>query len=467
MSVVARLRPRADPTGAAGECIVAPVRARLASIKLPLALLAAFGLGVSVGGSRADARDEWTSPHALVAQLARVLVLVENHYVDPVPREKLLSGALGGMVAALDPHSSYLDRADWAELESETKGEFGGVGVEVEVKSDRLVVIAPIDGSPAYRAGIKSGDRIVAIDGLDARGTPFDKLVKRMRGAPGSKVRVTLLREGAPKPIELELVREIIHVASVSGTLLVGDVAYVHIKQFQENTHGELMATLARLRTEAKGRAITGVLLDVRSNPGGLVDEAEAVADELMDQGTIYTLRRRGKTVEQAQARAGGALASVPVVALVNEWSASAAELLVGALQDYDRALVVGVPSFGKGSVQTILPLPGATGLKITTARYFTPKGHAIQADGIHPDVVVGGPVKTTRERDLPEHLAPEGPNGGAASAESRAPRETLDGGAPDAPPVTRDVPFDPSTSQDVVLRVGWERLRQRMSKTR
>ena len=277
--------------------------------------------------------------------------------------------------------------------------------------------------------------------------------------------------------LTFELTREVIHVSAVTYKLLDGDVGYLRIKQFQERTHAELMTATAKMRSESKNGRLAGILLDLRSNPGGLVDEATEIADEFLATGGIYSMRHRGEIIEDLKARSGGAFLDLPSVCLVNEWSASASELLVGALQDNKRTTVVGANTFGKGSVQSILPLPNGAGLKLTTARYYTPSGHAIQADGIHPDVVIepgtrapNEPVHIVRERDLPGHLAAEGPQklGQSGNVPSRAP--VVDAGLVTSPEDevigsrARDIPFDPSQSKDVVLRVGYQTLRTAMS---
>jgi len=465
--------------------------------------VAAFVGGVLVGGMRAEATPEAQNPYQAVAQLGRVLVQIENHYVDPVERGKVVEGAIKGMVENLDPHSSYLPPEEWKQFQSDTEGKFGGVGLEVDGRNEKLVVIAPIEGSPAAKVGIKSGDQIVAVDGEDVMSQPLEKVVKKMRGAPGTKVKITVHRESgrgtavagaldagvapsAPLPgdkgdagaaertgttLTFEVTREVIHVSAVTYKLLEGNVGYMRIKQFQERTHAETMVALAKLRGEAKGGAIAGVLLDVRSNPGGLVDEATEIADEFLGGGGIYSMRHRGQVIEDLKANPGGAFVDLPVVVLVNEWSASASELLVGALQDNKRATVVGANTFGKGSVQSILPLPSGAGLKLTTARYYTPSGHAIQADGIHPDVIIetgtrapAEAAKITRERDLPGHLPPEGPQGGATARDAGS--VVIDGGTSDevSGMLARDVPRDPSNAADVVLRVGYQMLKTQIA---
>jgi carboxyl-terminal processing protease len=464
--------------------------------RILLPTVAAFAGGLALGGMRADATPEAQNPYQSIAQMGRVVVQVENSYVDPVERGKLVEGAIKGMVENLDPHSSYLPPEEWKQFQSDTEGKFGGVGLEVDGRGEKLIVIAPIEGSPAQLAGIKSGDQILGVDGEDVLTQPLDKVVKKMRGAPGTKVKITVHREmgrgtaaaGAPDSgidggggsggaertgitLTIEVTREIIHVSSVSYKLLDGNVGYIRIKQFQDRAHAEMMTATAKLRAESKTGALTGILLDVRSNPGGLVDEAAEIADEFLTTGGIYSMRHRGEVIEDLKARSGGAFADIPCVALVNEWSASASELLVGALQDNKRATVVGANTFGKGSVQSILPLPGGAGLKLTTARYYTPSGHAIQADGIHPDVVIEsgtkGPTeipRVLRERDLPGHLSPEGPQGGNAARDAGS--VVIDGGTVDEVSglLARDVPTDPSSSPDVVLRVGYQMLKAQIS---
>ena len=470
-------------------------------LRILLPTLGAFAGGLVLGTYRAEATPENQNPYQSVNQLGRVLVQVENHYVDPVERNKLVEGAIKGMVENLDPHSAYMPPEEWRQFQSDTEGKFGGVGLEVDGRGDKLIIIAPIEGSPAQRAGIKSGDQIVGVDGEDVLGQPLDKVVKRMRGAAGTKVKITVLREvkgaktkekasrdgkepkeeaadaGAAPPertgqtLTFELTREVIHVSAVLHKLLDGNVGYLRIKQFQERTHAELMAAASKMRAESKSGGLAGILLDVRSNPGGLVDEATEIADEFLASGGIYSMRHRGEVIEDLKARPGGAFADLPVVALVNEWSASASELLIGALQDNKRATVVGANTFGKGSVQSILPLPNHAGLKLTTARYYTPSGHAIQADGIHPDVLLDpgtrAPAeapKVVRERDLPGHLPAEGPQGGGAPRDGGAAVRVEAGPDDVAGTIARDVPQDPSTSNDVVLRVGYQMLKAQMS---
>jgi carboxyl-terminal processing protease len=337
----------------------------------------------------------------------------------------------------------------------------------VESRNDQLVVLAPIEGSPADRAGVKSGDVIVSVDGKDPSAEPLDKLVKRLRGAPGSHVKIGVRRAGVADLLSFDLARELVHVPSVSSKLLLNGVAYVRIKQFQDHTHDELLVAAAKLRSRAGGR-VSGIILDLRSDPGGLVDQAADVADEFLDGGVIYSTRHRGQIVDEVKAHSGGAFSSGPCVVLVNQYTASASELVAGALQDQKRATVVGEPTFGKGSVQAIIGLPGGAGMRLTVSRYYTPSGRAIQADGVHPDVTVETSKDEAgvsyREKDLDGHLAPE--TSGAQAKPKSVVVVTDDGGAPVPEPTgteARGVPEDPEKGGDVMLKVGWKVLAQAM----
>jgi carboxyl-terminal processing protease len=415
------------------------------AVPLTCCTLAAFAGGALYGGRTALATSSDQNAYRMVDQFARVLVQIENNYVDPVDRSKLAEGAIRGMVEGLDPHSSYMSAEEFSLFTSETEGQFGGVGIEVESRGDQLIVIAPIEGSPAEHAGIRSGDRILAIDGEDVSKTTLDKLVHRMRGAPKSHVKVTVRRQADKDLLTFDLVREIIHVPSVASRTLDGGVAYIRIRQFQEHTHDELLRAAAKLRAE-NASGFSGIVLDLRSNPGGLVDESAEVADEFVRS---------------------------PIVVVVNEYTASAAELLAGALQDNKRAVVVGANTFGKGSVQTILDLPGGAGMRLTTARYYTPSGHSVQAEGIEPDVKVElrrdpalAGLSTLHERDLEGHLA-----AGKRTREPAAPRPTYTeppkpSPAPSPPEASpdgssaKDVPKDPTTGTDFALRIAYQALR-------
>jgi len=417
-----------------------------------LCVLSSFLGGATVGAlAHAAKKDE--SPHAAVEQFAKVLVMIENRYVDPVDRTRLLEGAVKGMVSELDPHSEYFPPKEYQDFTAETEGKFGGVGIEIDGSGEYLVVIAPIEGGPAEAAGIKSGDEIVAIDGKDAKGIGVEKSVRLMRGDPDTKVELTIRRPSENgKLYKVPLVRKEIHVPSILTDVLPNGVAYLRIRQFQEKTHADMVDAVAKLRAKMGGK-ILGVVLDMRRNPGGLVDQAVGVADEFLDKGVIFSMRGQGgKVIDESKATTGGVLLDIPLAVLVDEGSASAAELVAGALQDYKRGPIVGVTTYGKGSVQSIVELSGGAGLKLTTARYYTPLGRSIQAQGIVPDVVVEasrvGDAKGLpfpKEKDLPHALPAEGvvapdagpplptlPPPGASSSSVTPP--AADGGVPPSP---------------------------------
>ena len=357
-----------------------------------------------------DAESE-TVPLEEIRRYVAVFNMVREAYVEPVDDATLMQAAIRGLLHDLDPHSAYLEHEASENLAERTRGAYEGIGVEiVRQPDDTLKVIAPIDGTPAARAGIKPGDVIVAVDGRPLSGSsPDDDL---LRGPPGSEVVLTVVREDLDEPLDIPVVRDTIRVASVRGRMLEPGYGYVRISMFQADTGADFAAELDRLSTEAGG-ALEGLVIDVRSNPGGLLTTAVQVADELLDKGTIVTTRGRLAISDTAfTATSGDRLDGAPVVVLVDAGSASAAEVLAGALRDNDRARVVGSRTFGKGSVQTVLPLDNGDSVKLTTARYYTPSGRSIQAQGIVPDVVLkaengeGAPVRPTfSEASLPGHL--------------------------------------------------------------
>lgn len=434
-----------------------------------------------VGGSlssrlSATATTQTQNPYAPLEQLAKVLVLVENSYVEPASRNKMIEGAIKGMVAELDPHSAYMNPDEYALFQSDTEGKFGGIGVEVDFRGEFLTVIAPIEGSPAERAGVQPGDQILAINNKPLRGETMDKLVTMMRGPTGSKVHLTLRRKNVNDVIQLDLVREEIRVRSIVSKRLGNDVGYLRIRQFQQGTHTDFLRAAGSLRSASQA-PLRGVLVDMRNNPGGLVDEAEAIADEFLSSGMIYSTRHRGRVLEESAATEGGAFASIPVVVLVNEYSASSAELVAGALQDNRRASIVGNTTFGKGSVQTIFDLPQGAGMRLTTMRYYTPSGRSIQAEGIKPDVMIGAPGSDAqgaeafvlRERDLDGHLAAEQAKAPApASATvvvnpSAASAANNNGSANPILVRAEDIPEDPSKGSDFALAVAYDLLLKKL----
>ena len=322
-----------------------------------------------------------------LAVFNNVLSIVEKNYVETVDDKKLIEGAINGMLSSLDPHSNYLDPDTFKEMQVETKGSFGGLGIEITIKDGYVTVVSPIEGTPAYRVGIQPGDKIVKIEGKSTKNMTLIDAVKMMRGPKGSKITITVFRDGMSKPEDYTITRDVIKIQSVRAKLLDGGIGYVKVASFQEGTDKDLHEALGKFRKEGK---IRGVVLDLRNNPGGLLDQAVKVSDEFLEKGLIvYTDGRVENQRMRFEATKKKGVEKYPMVVLVNGGSASASEIVAGALQDQDRALILGTQTFGKGSVQTIIPLEDGSGLRLTTARYFTPKGRSIQVKGITPDIVV------------------------------------------------------------------------------
>ncbi len=345
---------------------------------------------------------------------------VRAEYVEEVEDEELIASAIRGMLAALDPHSSYLSADAFKDMQVQTRGEFGGLGIEVTMENGLVRVVSPIDDTPAFRAGIEPGDLISHIDGEQVLGLTLNEAVERMRGPVNSDIVVTILREGEEQPFDVTLVRDIIRIKSVRSRA-EGTVAYVRITSFNEQTEPGLRNSLDNLREEI-GDELAGVVIDLRNNPGGLLDQAVAVADAFLDKGEIVSTRgRRNESAQRFNARPGDLAEGLPVVVLINGGSASASEIVAGALQDHNRALVLGTASFGKGSVQTVIPLPGNGAMRLTTARYYTPSGRSIQATGIEPDIKVEqatidlAEAESQTEADLRNHLDSSGDASGRA----------------------------------------------------
>jgi len=348
--------------------------------------------------------------------LTEVLRQIEKNYVEPQDDQKLVQGAIKGMVQSLDPHSSFLSKDEHQDLLSETKGSFSGIGIEITVRDNVLTVVSPIEGSPAYKAGMQAGDKIIKIDGKVAADMTLPEAVKSIRGEKGTKVTLTVMREGAEKPLEFTVIRDVIPIRSVRSTVLSPKIAYVRISNFQSKTTNDLSAELEKLEN---GRKLEGLILDLRNNPGGLLSQAIDVSDLFLDSGVIVSTKGRESSQDmKASAHKKKTDRTYPIIVLVNGGSASAAEIVAGALQDNKRALILGTKTFGKGSVQTIIPLSDGSGLRLTTAMYYTPSGRSIQANGIVPDVEVKfvPPVedegkekaRMLREKDLKGHLPGE-----------------------------------------------------------
>ena len=313
---------------------------------------------------------------------------VRAQYVEEVSDEQLIEAAVQGMLGALDPHSGYLPPREFKDMQVQTRGEFGGLGIEVTMENGLVKVISPIDDTPASRAGLQPGDLISQIDGEPIMGLTLSEAVERMRGPVKSEITVTVLREGEPAPFDVTLIRDVIKIRSVRWRI-EGDIGYIRITSFNEQTRPGLTEGVETLRGEI-GDGMKGLVLDLRNNPGGLLDQAVAVSNAFLEQGEIVSTRgRRSENAQRYNAEAGDLLDGLPIVVLINGGSASASEIVAGALQDHDRAVVLGTRSFGKGSVQTVIPLPGEGAMRLTTARYYTPSGRSIQATGIEPDIAV------------------------------------------------------------------------------
>lgn len=342
-----------------------------------------------------------------------VLTIVQKNYVEQIKVKDLVHGAIKGMITTLDPHSSFMPPEAFKEVQVSTKGEFGGIGIQLGVKENNLVVIAPIEGTPADRAGIKAGDLIVKVNEEITKDMTLADAVQKMRGPRGSKVTLTIRREGEQAPLIFNLVREVIKIESVRSKMLEDGIGYVRITQFQEQTAKDLSRALKKLKDEKR----QSLILDLRNNPGGLLTSAVEATEQFIDKGklVVFIKGREGRKDEYI-ADDKAEHEEFPMVVLVNDGSASASEIVAGALQDWGRALVLGTQTFGKGSVQTILPLSDGAGLRLTTAKYYTPKGRSIQNEGIIPDVIVkpiqlreAAAVAPRREKDLERHLKNEG----------------------------------------------------------
>ncbi len=356
---------------------------------------------------------------------ARVLSYVQNNYVEPVDEQQLVHGAIKGMLDTLDPHTVFMPPDMFKEMKIDTAGEFGGIGLEITKRNDNIVVVAPVDDTPSQRAGIKTGDLLLRIDDEPTRNMELTRAKQKMRGPAGKKVLLTIMREGFSAPREFAIIRDHIRIASVESALF-GGIGQVKIKNFQERTDASLFKELEKLRVQNGGRELRGLVIDLRNNPGGLLDQAVAISDRFLAGNlTIVTTRgRNGTQVTEEKSKDRDTERPYPIVVLVNAGSASASEIVAGALQDHRRAVVLGVPTFGKGSVQTIIEMEDGSGLKLTIARYFTPSGRSIQEKGILPDFVVGESEddkvaqKTgqVRERDLNHHFKGEGEAGDPSS---------------------------------------------------
>jgi carboxyl-terminal processing protease len=376
-------------------------------LRAPLALSAGLLIGVGITlthGVLADRQaavmidtGTQTLPLKDLQTFVEILNRVKSDYVEPVKDETLLENAVRGMLAGLDPHSSFLDKDEFKEMNIATTGKFGGLGIEVQMQNGFVRVVSPIDDTPASKAGILAGDLIVKIDETPVKGLSLTEAVQKMRGDPGTKVSLTVVREGAPAPLLMEMKRDVIAVTSVRSRMLEPGLGYVRISQFAVNTGKLLGEELNKLKKEAGGQ-LKGLVLDLRNNPGGVLNAAVEVSDAFLEKGNIVSIKGRlNDSNRDFNANAGDLMGGRPLVVMINGGSASASEIVAGALQDHHRGVLVGAKSFGKGSVQTVLPLQNDSAIKLTTARYYTPSGKSIQAEGVTPDITIES-VKVSKD---------------------------------------------------------------------
>ena len=427
----------------------------------------------------AVARDSYERLEAFT----NVLSIVQKNYVDEVSTQQLIEGAINGMLVGLDPHSAYLTPDLYKELQVDTKGSFGGLGIEITVRNGILTVVSPIEDTPAFRGGVKPGDQIIKIEGEFTKDLSLIDAVKKMRGPRGTKITLTLRREGVQNLIDVVLTRELIKIQSVKSRMLEKGYAYIRVTQFQERTDEDLESAIRNLGKESGG-SLAGVVLDLRNNPGGLLTQAVRVSDVFLDSGLIvYTEGRLEGQKQRYFAHKRKTHSEFPMVVIVNGGSASAAEIVAGALQDHRRALVLGTQTFGKGSVQTILPLDDSSALRLTTARYYTPSGRSIQATGITPDIIMEertvlakaegeednpSGLQPIREQNLPGHFdnRPTIPSDKdkakekekeAIEGKKKQPSVPTDSESPTAAGETPDLERDPQIDRALELLKGWQ----------
>lgn len=391
-----------------------------------MALTLLLGFVVGKGWERTG---HATETYEELKTFSEVLTQVQKHYVEEVKVKDLVQGAIRGMLSTLDPHSAYMTPDMYKEIQVETKGEFGGVGIQIGIKENRLAVIAPIEGTPAQKAGIRAGDFITKVNDEVTKDLTLMEAVQKMRGPKGTKVSLTIQREGVPEPLVFTLIRDIIRIESVRAKVIEGNIGYIRLTQFQESTAKDLSRALKQLREQK----VQSVILDLRNNPGGLLTSAVEVSEQFVGPGKlIVSIKGRDGRKDEYVSRAKEQPDDFPMIVLVNEGSASASEIVAGAMQDWGRAVVIGTTTFGKGSVQTILPLADGSGLRLTTAKYYTPKGRSIQSTGITPDIIVkpqpvsvakAGEKETESKSAKPKELnppaaAPDTPKNNGALAE-------------------------------------------------
>ncbi|WP_406872867.1 S41 family peptidase [Aminobacter sp. P9b] len=400
---------------------------RKLSLLLAGALMGATAMGLVYGAPGSTANAAGSETYRQLAIFGDIFERVRGQYVTPPDEKSLIENAINGMLTSLDPHSSYLNAEAAKDMRVQTKGEFGGLGIEVTMENELVKVITPIDDTPAAKAGVLAGDFISKIDGEEVRGLTLNDAVEKMRGLVNTPIKLTILREGADKPIEISIMRDVIKVKAVKFRV-DNDVGYMKITSFTEKTFDDLQNAIEQIKKQVPGDKLKGYVLDLRLNPGGLLDQAVSVSDTFLDRGEIVSTRGRDpKDITRFDSRAGDDIDGKPLIVLVNGGSASASEIVAGALQDHRRATVVGTQSFGKGSVQTIIPLAENGALRLTTALYYTPSGKSIQGKGITPDIKVDQPLPadlqgrdvTRGESELKGHIkgAEESDTGSGSAA--------------------------------------------------
>ena len=381
---------------------------------LSVLLLSTLLTTPALSAPRRLTEEQTKDPYVLMELFGAAYSVIKADYVEDTDNRKLIENAIDGMLSQLDPHSGFMDKESFDEMQTQTKGEFGGLGMEVGMDNGFVRVMAPIDDTPAYKAGIQTGDYITHVDGISTFGQSLNTTVKKMRGKPGTKVKLTLSRKDKD-PFDITLKRDIIKVRPVKFEAK-DDIGYIRISTFSETTTDMLHHAIKELKKQIGKDKVKGYVLDLRNNPGGLLDQAVDVTDTFLTQGEIVSTRsRKPEDTMRFSAKTGDLTDGLPLVVMINEGSASASEIVAGALQDHKRAVIVGLKSFGKGSVQTVRPIPGFGGMRITTARYYTPSGKSIQAKGITPDIVIPrakleeeAPIKGYGEADLPKAIAAE-----------------------------------------------------------
>ncbi len=423
----------------------------------PMVVVALF-MGVLIGKGW-ERTGHATETYEELKIFSEVLTQIQKHYVEETKVKDLVQGAIRGMLATLDPHSAYMTPEMYKEMQVETKGEFGGVGIQIGVKDNRLAVIAPIEGTPAYRAGIKAGDFITKVNDEPTKDLTLMDAVQKMRGPKGTKVSLTIQRDGVQDPLVFTLVRDIIKIESVKSKVIDNNIGYIRLTQFQESTGKDLSRVLKQFREQK----IQAIILDLRNNPGGLLTAAVDVSEQFVGNGKliVYIKGRDGRKDEYFS-RTKEPFDDSPMIVLVNEGSASASEIVAGALQDWGRAVIVGTTTFGKGSVQTILPLGDGSGLRLTTAKYYTPKGRSIQSTGITPDIIVKPQSTTVARTTEKEEANPKAKpsTGKESSSQSKTPDDpTRKNGAGGSNP-SHDPGAEASLEDDVQLQKAVELLK-------